>query len=527
MRAYQATCAEVIQRFDGHIAQYLGDGLLVYFGYPQAHEDDAQRAVRTGLGHGGGHGHAQYAAWDSEQGVRLAVRVGIHTGLVVVGEMGGGGRQEQLALGDTPNIAARLQGLAAPDTVVISAATQRLIQGYFTCQDLGAQTLKGVATPLQVYQVVRASGVQSASTSRRPAASRRWWGASTKWGCCWTAGRRSRRAGANCGAEWGGGDWQIAPGPGGEGRDDGAAALRIEYRCSPYHQHSALYPVIAHLERVLAWRQDETPADRLRKLEEAFRPYPLPLAEVVPLFAALLSLPLPEDRYPPLTLTPQRQKQKTLEALLTWLLALTEQQPVLFVVEDLHWIDPSTLEFLTLLVEQGPTARLLTLLTCRPEFQLPWGLRTHLTPIALQRLPQPQVEAMIARVTGGKALPPEVVAQIVAKTDGVPLFVEELTKTVLVAPQLTVVRWPCDTNGGPAILLQVRSPTLLGGQAWTPQRHSAPIWRVPPEAKPARGILASIRARTDASSARSVARPLPQHTGQSFTACALRATLWR
>ena len=161
------------------------------------------------------------------------------------------------------------------------------------------------------------------------------------------------------------------------------------------------------------------------------RPSPLPLAEVVPLLAALLALPLPEDRYPPLPLTPQRQRQKTLEALLTWLLALTEPQPVLFVVEDLHWVDPSTLEFLTLLVEQGPTARLLTLLTCRPEFQVPWGLRTHLTPIALQRLPQPQVEAMIARLTGGKALPPAVLQQVVTKTDGVPLFVEELTKTVL------------------------------------------------------------------------------------------------
>jgi predicted ATPase len=209
-----------------------------------------------------------------------------------------------------------------------------------------------------------------------------------------------------------------------------AAALRIECRCFLYHQHSAFYPIIAHLERVLAWRQDETPADRFQKLEAALRLSPLPLGEVLPLFAALLSVPLPAA-YPPLTLTPQQQRQKTLAALLTWLLALTEHQPVLFVVEDLHWIDPSTLEFLTLLVEQGPTARLLALLTCRPEFQPPWGLRTHLTPIALQRLPQPEVEAMIARVTGGKALPPEVVAQLVAKTDGVPLFVEELTKTVL------------------------------------------------------------------------------------------------
>ena len=362
----------------------------------------------------------------------LAVRVGIHTGLVVVGEMGGGGRQEQLALGDTPNIAARLQGLAAPNTVVISAATQRLIQGYFTCHELGSQTLKGVATPLQVYQVVRATEVQQ----RFDVAAAR--------GLTPLVGRehevgllRERWAQVQAGQ----GQIVVLSGEAGIGKSRlvqvvkeemiGATALRIEYRCSPYHQHSAFYPVIAHLERVLAWRQDDTPEDRLRKLEDALRPYPLPLAEVVPLVAALLSLPLPAERYPPLTLTPQRQKQKTLEALLTWLLALTEQQPVLFVVEDLHWIDPSTLEFLTLLVEQGPTARLLTLLTCRPEFQPPWGLRTHLTPMALQRLPQPQVEAMIARVTGGKALPPAVLQQMVAKTDGVPLFVEELTKTVL------------------------------------------------------------------------------------------------
>ena len=430
VRAYQDTCAAIIQRFEGHIAQYLGDGLLVYFGYPQAHEDDAQRAGRTGLG--------MVEAMDTlnrrlepSQGVRLAARVGIHTGLVVVGEMGGGGRQEQLALGDTPNIAARLQGLAVPDTVLISAATQRLIQGYFTCHDLGSQTLKGVATPLQVYQVMRATEVQQ----RFDVAAAR--------GLTPLVGRehevgllRDRWAQVQAGR----GHIVLLSGEAGIGKSRlvqvakdeiiGTVALRIEYRCSPYHQHSALYPVIAHLERALALRQDDTPEEKLRKLEEAIRPYPLPLAEMVPLFAALLSVPLPAS-YPPLAMTPQRQKQKTLEALLTWLLALTEQQPVLFVVEDLHWIDPSTLEFLTLLVEQGPTARLLTLLICRPESQLPWGLRTHLTPMTLQRLPQSQVEVMIARVTGGKALPPEVLQHVVTKTDGVPLFVEELTKTVL------------------------------------------------------------------------------------------------
>ncbi|HEY5868219.1 MAG TPA: adenylate/guanylate cyclase domain-containing protein, partial [Candidatus Tectomicrobia bacterium] len=430
VRAYQAACAEVIQRFEGHIAQYLGDGLLVYFGYPQAHEDDAQRAVRTGLG--------MVEAMDTlnhrlgqRPGVRLAVRVGIHTGVVVVGEMGSGGRQEQLALGDTPNITARLQGLAAPDTVVISAVTQRLIHGYFTCHDLESQTLKGVATPLQVYQVVRETEIQQ----RFDVAAAR--------GLTPLVGRehevgilRERWAQVQAGR----GHIVVLSGEAGIGKSRlvqvvkdeiiGVATLRIEYRCSPYHQHSALYPVITHLERVLALRQDDTQEGRLGKLEEALRPYTLPLTEVVPLLAALLAVPLPAS-YPPLTLSPQRQRQKTLEALLAWLLALTEWQPVLFVVEDLHWIDPSTLEFLTLLVDQGPTARLLTMLTCRPEFQPPWGLRTHLTPIVLQRLPQSQVETMIARVTGGKALPPVVRQQVVTKTDGVPLFVEELTKMVL------------------------------------------------------------------------------------------------
>jgi len=447
VRAYQTTCAEVVQRFEGHIAQYLGDGLLVYFGYPQAHEDDAQRAVRTGLG--------IVEAMDTlnrhlsqKQGVRLAVRVGIHTGLDVVGEMGGGGRQEQLTLGDTPNIAARLQGLAAPDTVVISTATQRLIQGYFTCHALGAQTLKGVATPLHVYQVVRATEVQQ----RFDVAAAR--------GLTPLVGREHEVG--LLGDRWaqvqaGRGHIVVLSGEAGIGKSRlvqmvkdeiiGATALRIEYRCSPYHQHSALYPVIAHLERALAWRQDDTPDDRLRKLEEALRPYPLPLAEVVSLLATLLSLPLPEDRYPPLTLTPQRQKQKTLEALLSWLLALTEQQPPLFIVEDLHWIDPSTLEFLTLLVEPGPTAQLLTLLTCRPEFQPPWGLRTHLTPTALQRLPQSQVEVLIARVTGGKALPPAVLQHVVTKTDGVPLFVEELTKTVLESGLLRETQYCYELTG--------------------------------------------------------------------------------
>jgi class 3 adenylate cyclase/predicted ATPase len=430
VRAYQATCGAVIQRFDGYIAQYLGDGLLVYFGYPQAHEDDAQRAVRAGLEMLGALAPLQ-ARLAADQGIRLAVRLGIHTGLVVVGAMGVGGRQEQLALGDTPNVAARLQGLAAPDTVVMSNATWRLVQGYFACDALGPQTLKGVETPVQVYRVLGTSGAQSRLEVVSPR------------GLTPLVGReaevtllRERWAQARDGL----GQVVVLSGEAGIGKSRLVQVLqehitaephaRLEWRCLPYAQQSPLYPVIAHLHRLLRWRPDDAPAEKLRTLEGTLTASGLALPEVVPLLAALLSLPLPE-RYPPLTLTPQRQRQKILDALLAWLLAEAARQPVLLIVEDLHWIDPSTLEFLTLFLDQGPTARILTLLTCRLEFHAPWGFRAHLTPLTLNRLPRPQVPQMIERITGGKALPPEMVEQIVAKTDGVPLFVEELTKMVL------------------------------------------------------------------------------------------------
>jgi class 3 adenylate cyclase/predicted ATPase len=430
VRAYQATCTEVIQRFDGSIAQYLGDGLLVYFGYPQAHEDDAQRAVRAALGIIDTM-RTLNTRLEQDKGIHLAVRLGIHTGLVVVGEMGGSGRQEQLALGETPNVAARIQGLAAPDTVAISEATARLIQGYFVCDDLGPHTLRGLAAPMQVYRVLGESGVQS----RLEVASAR--------GLTPLVGRDSEVTLLL--ERWehvkdGIGQVVVLSGEAGIGKSRLVQALqdqvvrephtRIECRCSPYHQHSALAPVIAHLERVLAWARDAAPQEKLSKLEDALARHPWPLQEVLPLLAALLSLPLPAQ-YQPLTLTPERQKQKTLEALLAWLLAETEQQPVLFIVEDLHWVDPSTLEWLNLVVEQSPTARLYGLFTCRPEFTPPWPIRTHLTPLTLSRLPRPQVSRLVYGVTGGKSLPSEILMQIMVKTDGVPLFVEELTKTVL------------------------------------------------------------------------------------------------
>jgi predicted ATPase/class 3 adenylate cyclase len=432
VRAYQDTCAKVIARFEGHIAQYLGDGLLVYFGYPRAHEDDAQRAVRAGLGIVEAMGQLNMRL-TQERGVSLAVRLGCHTGLVVVGDVGGGNRQEQLALGETPNLAARLQGIVAPNTLAISAATLQLLGGFFTSQSLGTPLLKGFAQPLEVYQVLS----ESTARSRLDAAG------ST--GLTPLVGReqevgllRERWAQVKEGV----GQVVLLSGEAGIGKSRLVQVLTEQVaaepqawltpcQCSPYYQNTALYPLIDLLERVvLRFEREESPAQKLRKLEGFLVQYSLSLGEAVPLLSALLSLSLGAD-YAPLALSPEQQKQKTLHALLTILLRIAAQQPLLFVVEDLHWVDPSTLEFLSLLVDQGPTARILALLTFRPDFNPPWAGRSHLTQVTLPRLPRRQAAEMAGRVARGKALPPEVIEQVVAKTDGVPLFVEELTKTVL------------------------------------------------------------------------------------------------
>jgi TOMM system kinase/cyclase fusion protein len=432
VRAYQDTCAKVIARYEGHIAQYLGDGLLVYFGYPLAHEDDAQRAVRAGLGIVEALGQLNtrlHQAW----GVHVAVRLGIHTGVVVVGEVGSGARQEQLALGETPNLAARLQGLAAPNTVVISAATFQLLGGFFACQPLGTPPLKGLTQPLAVYRVL----YESMARSRLEAVG------STGWTPL--VGReqevtvlRERWAQVKDGL----GQVVLLSGEAGIGKSRLVQVLQEHVaaepqawltpcQCSPYHQNTALYPLIDLLERVaLRFEREESPQQKLRKLEGFLVQYGLPLAEAVPLLAALLSLPLPADAAP-LAGSSEQQKQRTLQTFLTLLRHIAAQQPVLFVMEDLHWVDPTTLEFLSLLVDQGPTARILALFTFRLDFHPPWTGRAHLTQLTVNRLPRRQAAELSSRVAHGKALPAAVVEQVVAKTDGVPLFVEELTKMVL------------------------------------------------------------------------------------------------
>ena len=432
VRAYQDACAKVIARYEGHIAQYLGDGLLVYFGYPLAHEDDAQRAVRAGLGMVEAMGQLN-TRLEQQPGVRLAVRLGIHTGLVVVGDVGGGGRQEQLALGETPNLAARLQGIAAPNTLVISAATFQLLGGFFACQPLGTPPLKGLAQPLAVYQVLH----ESMARSRLEAVGSTGWtplvGREQEVGLLLERWAQVKE---------GVGQVVLLSGEAGIGKSRLVQVLQAQVaaepqawltpcQCSPYHQNTALYPMIDLLERVtLRFEREESSPQKFSKLEGFLVQYGLPLAEAVPLLAALLSLPLTAD-YAPLTVSPEQQKQQTMHALLTILLRIAAQQPVLFVMEDLHWVDPSTLEFLSLLVDQGPTARILALFTCRPDFSPPWTGRSHLTQMTLHRLPRRQAAELTGRVAHGKALPAEIVEQVVAKTDGVPLFVEELTKMVL------------------------------------------------------------------------------------------------
>src|SRR5262245_16316903 len=431
VQAYQKTCTDVIERYDGYVAQLLGDGLLVYFGYPVAHEDDAQRSVHAGLGILKAIATLNNRL-EQDKDIRLAVRLGIHTGLVVVGEMGDKGRQEQLALGETPNISSRIQGLAEPDTLMISDTTFRLVQGFFDAESLGEHDLRGVSHPLVVYRVRGASGVQS----RLDVVSIR--------GLTPLVGREAdvhlllehwRQAQAGMGQV------VLLNGEPGLGKSRLVETLKdhlvhashtcLECRSSPYYQHSAFSPIIDLLQRMLQWEHDDSGEEKLRKVEHALSRYCLPLDETVPLVSTLLSLPLSETRYPPLQLTPQRQRQRTLETLVAMLLAGAEHQPVLFIMEDLHWTDHSTLELLTRLIDQMSTASMLMLLTCRPEFHPQWGDSSYMTLMTLHRLQADDVKRMVHQITEGRALPTEVLVQLVDKTDGVPLYVEEMTKAVL------------------------------------------------------------------------------------------------
>jgi class 3 adenylate cyclase/predicted ATPase len=424
--AYHRCCAEWIERNGGFVAKYIGDGVLAYFGYPKAHEHDAERAVRAGLGL-----VEAVPKLSTSAGSPLQVRIGIATGLVVVGDLiGAGAAQEQAVVGETPNLAARLQALAEPGAVVIASSTRRLTGGLFEYRDLGAVALKGFAEDVPAWQVLGAGAAESRFEALRATTTpligrdeeidlllRRWEQAKGGDGCV-----------VLISGEPGIGKSRIAQTV--AERISAEPHTRLRYFCSPHHQDSALYPSIAQLERAAGFRREDTADQRLDKLEAVLAQGTNDLSEAIPLLADLLSIST-GDRYLPLNLTSQKRREKTLHAQLQQVEGLAAQQPVLMVWEDVHWSDPTTRESLDLLVDRVPTLRVLVIITFRPEFAPSWVGRPHVTILTLNRLPPRQRAEMIAYATGGKTLPREIADQIVDRTDGVPLFIEELTKTVV------------------------------------------------------------------------------------------------
>src|SRR6266404_4833736 len=427
--AYHAACARITRTYDGFLAEFRDDGILVYFGYPIAHEDDAERTVRAGLDI-----IAAVARLETRAAEPLAVRIGIATGLVVIGDLSReGALREHAVVGETPNLAARLQALAEPGTIVVAASTRRLLGDLFRLRELGRHEVKGIAEPVAVWAVEGLSDSESRFDAVRAANLTALIGRDDEINFLL---ERQRLA-------WNGeGQIVLISGEPGIGKSHLAAALaeriasephtRLRYQCSPYHTNSALRPFIAQLERAAGFKVDDTSEQRLDKLEALLAMGGSRVRAAAPLFASLLSIPFGE-RYPPLALSPARQRRRTLGALLDQFEGLASQKPILLSFEDMQWADATSLELLDLTVERVRQLPVLALFTFRPEFEPPWAGLPNVGTLTLGRLDRDDVEDMVARVTGGRVLPAEVMKQIVAKTDGNPLFVEELTKAVLEA----------------------------------------------------------------------------------------------
>jgi class 3 adenylate cyclase/tetratricopeptide (TPR) repeat protein len=427
--AYHAACARIALAYDGFLAEFRGDGILAYFGYPRAHEDDAERTVRAGLDI-----VAAVARLETRAAEPLAVRIGIATGLVVVGDHSGeDALREHAVVGDTPNLAARLQALADPGMIVVAASTRRLLGDQFRLRDLGQHEVKGIAGPVAAWAVEGLLASESRFEVVRAAAPADLIGRKDEIDFLLERQRLAWKGEAQI---------VLISGEAGIGKSHLAAALaeriagephmRLRYQCSSYHTNSALRPFIAQLERAAGFKADDTSEQRLDKLEAVLSMGASRVQTVTPLFAALLSIPF-GDRYPPLALSPTQQRRQTLAALLDQFEHLARQQPILLLFEDVHWVDATSLELLDLTVERVRQLRVLALFTFRPEFEPPWVGLPNVGTLALGRLDRNNVESLVARVTGGRVLPAEVMKQIVAKTDGNPLFIEELTKAVLEA----------------------------------------------------------------------------------------------
>jgi predicted ATPase/class 3 adenylate cyclase len=437
--AYQTCVAETVQRFGGFVAKYMGDGVLVYFGYPQAHEDDAERAVKAGL-------ELIQAVGGLKAKAALQTRVGIATGLVVVGDLiGSGGAQEQAVIGETPNLAARLQGTAEPNTVLIAESTRRLLGNLFDLQDLGAQDLKGIAGPVRAWAALRPASVESRFEALHAS------------GLTELVGREEeleillRRWSK---AKAGEGQVILLSGEAGIGKSRLTAALmerlegephtRLRYFCSPQHTDSALYPVIGQMERAAGLAHGDTAQVKLDKLDALLAQTSTSIQDVS-LFADMLSLSSDvrgllqlrlqrkAGRYPALDMTSEQRRQKTFDALGSQMEALSRSNPVLMIFEDAHWADPTSLEVVSRNVDRLRNLRVLLIATFRPEFDPPWIGRSYVTALTLNRLAQRDIETVIDNVVGNKLIPASVRQYIIERTDGIPLFVEEMTKAVLEA----------------------------------------------------------------------------------------------
>lgn len=430
-RGYQDACKRAIERYEGYVARYMGDGVLAYFGYPQAHEDDAERAIHaglrvvdamTGLNETVGHG----------QSIALRVRVGIATGPVVVGDLiGEGASQESAVVGETPNLAARLQALACEDSVVIGPGTRDLAGKRFEYDDLGTRQLKGIAEPVRAWRVIAPTSAESRFEVAHGTGLTPLVGREHEIGLLLDRWARAKE-----------GDGQIVllSGEVGIGKSRITEVLRehtttdspvlLRYQCSPYYTNSALRPVIEQLGRAAQIVAEDTSEAKLDKLEALLIEVTPDVQAVAPLLAALLSIPS-GDRYAPLEMTPERQKEATLKALAGQMAGLSRHHPVLLIFEDVHWADPTSLELLKLVIERGQDLPILVVITFRPEFSPPWKGYTHVTSLTLNRFNRSLAAKMVEKVAVGKRFPEEIFEKIVSRTDGVPLFVEELTKAIL------------------------------------------------------------------------------------------------
>ena len=424
--AYQKCVAETVRRFGGFVAKYMGDGVLIYFGYPQAHEDDAERAVRAGLELVG-------AVSALTTHAPLQTRVGIATGLVVVGDLiGSGASQEQAIVGETPNLAARLQGVAEPNSVVIAESTRRLLGNLFELEELGAKNLKGVEGPVRAWAALRPASVESRFEAMHASALTELVGREEELELLL---RRWSKA------KTGEGQVVLLSGEPGIGKSRLTAALlervapephtRLRYFCSPQHTNSAFYPIISQMERAAGFTHDDSAQAKLDKLDVVLAQTSTSI-ENAALFAETLSLPN-DGRYPVLALDPQQRRQRTLEALTAHVEALSRQKPVLMILEDAHWADPTSIEAFSRAVDRTKTFGVLLIVTYRPEFEPPWTGRPNVTVLTLNRLGEREIAAMIDGVAGNKRLPESVRHDIIERTDGIPLFVEEITKAVLEA----------------------------------------------------------------------------------------------